>query len=420
MSYHSDIIIIGGGASGLMAAIICARNSSHDNPIRITILEHKDRIGKKILATGNGKCNYTNRYMDDTVYRGDVPEFAKSVLNQFSVEDTIQFFKKLGIYPKDKKGYLYPSSEQASSILDVLRMELDHYKVGIECNNHVISVQRKKQGFTVTTDKNIFTSNKVIISTGGCASSDLGSDGSGFDLAKQAGHHITEIVPALTALRSKADYFKTLAGVRVEACIKLYQEDCLLAEEVGELQLTNYGISGIPVFQISRYAAKALKNNKKKKVYTLIDLIPYINDNELHKLMKERMNHCSYKTMEQQLIGLFNKKLVMVLLKLSGIPYDLPSNQLKDRQLSLLLNHIKCFRVDITEPNPFSQAQVTAGGVDTREVNDKTMESKLVKGLYFTGEVLDVDGTCGGYNLQWAWSSGYVAGRHSSLRIEKG
>jgi predicted Rossmann fold flavoprotein len=260
----------------------------------------------------------------------------------------------------------------------------------------------------------------VIISTGGCASSDLGSDGSGYRIAKQLGHHINELVPALTALRSNADYFKALAGVRVEAMIQLFQGDRLLSKETGELQLTNYGVSGIPVFQISRFAGKAINQNKKIPVFAMVDFLPGQTTEEIHKLIVERIKSCSYKTMEEQMIGLFNKKLASVILKLSGIKFHYPSAQMNHQQIEQLVNQIKNFRIAIHEPNPFEQAQVTAGGVVTDEIHATSMESKLIKGLYFTGEIVDVDGTCGGYNLQWAWSSGYLAGKHAALPKEKG
>ncbi len=420
MSFQSDIIIVGGGASGLMAAISCAKHANKAAPQTITILEHKDRIGKKLLATGNGKCNYTNLYEDSTVYRGDKPAFAYEVIKQFGVKETIDFFQNLGIYPKERRGYLYPSSEQASSVLDVLRLELEHLKIKIVCDVHVKSIEKRKEQFVLTTNQDTFIASKVIISTGGCASSDLGSDGSGYTIAKQLGHHTSELVPALTALRSKADYFKAVAGVRVEALIQLYEGEQLLAKETGELQLTNYGISGIPVFQISRFAGKAIKQHKKKPVYAMVDFMPIHTTAELHKLMEERIKSCGYKTMEEQMIGLFNKKLASVILKLSGIKLNDPSSKVSKKQMNQLVDQIKSFRIDIYEPNPFEQAQVTAGGVLTDEINVDSMESKLIKGLYFTGEIVDVDGTCGGYNLQWAWSSGYLAGKHAALPKEKG
>jgi flavoprotein, HI0933 family len=413
MSLQSDVIIVGGGASGLTAAISCARQVRNSQKTVITILEQKDRVGKKILATGNGKCNYTNLYQDDLVYRGDEPAFAKYILDQFGVEDTIGFFRDLGIYPKEKKGYLYPNSEQASSILDVLRLELSQLKVNLVCNVHVNSIEKRKNCFSLKTNGETYQAKRVILSTGGCASSDLGSDGSGLTIAKQLGHHISEPVPALSALKCHGDYFKTLAGVRTEALVILYVDNQIAAKEKGEVQLTNYGISGIPVFQLSRFAGKALRLHKK--VSAVLDFMPDAEPEELHRMLYVRCKKCGYKTMEEQFIGLLNKKLSLVLLKEANISGKQLSSELTKNQMEKLTETIKGFKVNIYDTNSFENAQVMAGGVVTKEIDSKTLESKLMPGLFLTGELIDIDGTCGGYNLQWAWSTGMIAGKNAAM-----
>ncbi len=398
-----NVIIVGGGASGLVAAVFAARQKNN-----VTVLEHKDKIGKKILATGNGKCNYTNLYQHPECYRGDDSSFAMQVLPLFDVSRTVDFFKELGIYPKERNGYVYPNSEQASSVVEVLRLELMQLKVKSCCEVHVERIVKEKGRFRITADKGDFTADQVILAAGGCASPNLGSDGSGYGLAKDLGHRIIKPLPALVQLKASAKYFKTLAGVRTGALIQLFIDGKYRAKEQGELLLAAYGVSGIPIMQLSRYASRAL--SEKKKVHLIIDYLPSIDKEEVVQLLWERTRRNPSRTMEEALIGLLNHKLAYAGLKEAGMdPLCLCGTVGKDK-LQGLARQLKEWKVDITEPNSFDQAQVSAGGVDTAEINPDTMESKLVKGLYFAGELIDIDGTCGGYNLQWAWTTGAVAG----------
>lgn len=406
-----DVTIIGGGASGLVAAISAARAGA-----KTLILEHMDRIGKKILATGNGKCNYTNREQGLDHYRGDDPAFVLPVFEQFGFPETISFFEELGIYPKEKNGYFYPASEQAASVLDVLRMELERLGVKIQTECEITSVNTCKNGFLIHTNQGDITSKKVLFSTGLKASSKSGSDGSAIPYIEAFGHHFTDIVPALVQLQGKQPFFKALAGIRAEINANLYINGAYSTSEKGELQLTDYGVSGIPIFQLSRFASKALK--RKEKVYVLLDFQSKIGMKELIKILDERMHQFGVgKTAEESLIGFFNKKLIGVLLKESGIELQRPAIKVTDSELKVLAHTIKEFRVDIIGTKAFEQAQVCAGGVKTSEIDANTMESKLIPGLYFAGEVIDIDGTCGGYNLQWAWSSGFVAGRAMAASV---
>ncbi len=399
----SNVIIVGGGASGLVAAIFAARQKN-----KVTVLEHKDKIGKKILTTGNGKCNYTNLNQRPECYRSNDTSFAMKVLSRFDVNQTIDFFKELGVYPKEKKGYVYPNSEQASSVVEVLRLELLQLKVRICCEVHAERIVKVRNQFLITTNKGEYTADQVILATGGCASLKLGSDGSGYELAKNLGHRIIKPLPALVQLKSDSKYFKTLAGVRTEARIQLYINNKYAAKEQGELLLASYGVSGIPVLQLSRYASRALSENKK--VYFLIDYLPAIKEADALQLLWERIKRNPARTMEEALIGLLNNKLAYISLKEAGIEPTVLCNTIHKNKLQALVNQLKEWRVAITEPNSFDQAQVSSGGVDTLEINPDTLESKMVKGIYFTGELIDVDGACGGYNLQWAWSTGAVAG----------
>lgn len=404
MAKKKDVIIIGGGASGLFAAIICARAGK-----KVLILEHKDRIGKKLLATGNGKCNYTNLAMPEGCYRGEHPEFASYALNIFRAEDTITFFEELGIYPKNKNGYIYPNSEQAASVLEVMEMALNYYQVQIVCKEEVTEIVPKNTGFIVKGNQGTYQGDNVILAAGGQVSAKLGSDGSGYKLAKKLGHTVIKPVPALIGFKCRENFFKELAGVRTEAVVSLYIDniDYCVAKDRGELQLTNYGISGIPVFQISRFGSRAIK--ERKKVFVKIDFLPDLEKEEVYKLLRNRFKETEGKTALQAMIGLLNKKLSRVLLTESKIDCDVSSKEVSKRQLNFLTDNIKDMCTSVLDTNGYENAQVTTGGIETEQVHENTMESKLVSGLYFAGEILDIDGICGGYNLQWCWSSAYTA-----------
>ncbi len=411
-----EIIIVGGGASGLMAAIVAARSikavmsKATDMPNKkVTILEHKDKVGKKILATGNGRCNYTNSFMDTSCFRSDNIDFVNEALDKFSYEETVDFFMNLGVLPKEIKGYIYPNSEQALSVLKALELEAIELGVNIVCDIDVSNIKKTNDNFIIQTSSGKYTCKQVILATGGCSSPNLGSDGSGLRIAKNLGHRIIKPLPALVQLRSDEKYFKMIAGVRVDGHIGVYVNDELITSELGELQFTKYGVSGIPILQTSRFVSKAL--DQSKKVMLKIDLLADFDWKATMDLLENRIHINSYKNMEELFYGLFNNKLVLCILKRTGISEKLLCKNIEKKQLINLVNMVKSFNVTINGTNSFDQSQVTAGGVDTSQVDPDTMESRIIKGLYFCGEILDVDGTCGGYNLQWAWSSGYLAGR---------
>lgn len=409
----TDVTVIGGGASGLMAAIFAARGGA-----RTQILEHMDRVGKKILSTGNGKCNYTNALQGESYYRGENPAFVMPIFAQFGHKETVELFVKLGVYPKERAGYFYPKSEQAAAILEVLRMECAHQGVEITTSCELKAISRSQGGYRIETNCGEMISRKLIFATGLLAAPKTGSDGSAFPYIRQLGHHFCEIVPALVPLMAKQSFFKALAGVRTEASVHLYIDNSPICSETGELQLTDYGISGIPVFQISRFATKALA--KHRKVTARIDFLPALTEKEVSELLVKRFHtYGADKDCSQALIGLFNKKLIDVLLKESGIDLHLPAKKLGDGELRRLCETIRGFSVEIIGSKPVDAAQVCAGGIPVCEVEQETLESKLAPGVYFAGEVLDIDGICGGYNLQWAWASGAVAGSHAAGAARK-
>ena len=405
---RKQIAVIGGGASGMMAALTAVQNGAE-----VTLYEAKERLGKKILATGNGKCNFTNLVQEDSCYRGTDAAFSKSVRAAFSVEQTIKFFKSIGIEPKFRNGYVYPNSEQAASVADALVMELRAQRVRM-VNQKVHSVKGEQGTFLVKTDLGMEEYDSVILCCGSCAGMKNPKEFTGYQLAERLGHTVTPLIPALVQLRCKEKWFKTVSGVRTEGVITVLENGRKLAEEKGELLFADYGLSGIPVFQVSRFAGEAL--NRGSRVTCVADLLPGYTKEELTALLERRFNTLKKRTAEELLTGLQNHKLNYILLKELNIDPEADSKKAyRKEDFERLAGLYKGLSCQVTELNPFANAQVVAGGVSTKELCPETLESRLVKGLYMAGELVDVDGTCGGYNLQWAWSSGYVAGLHAAV-----
>lgn len=400
MEENVNIVIIGGGASGLMAAITATKN--HAN---VTVLEHTNKPGKKILMTGNGRCNLTNERMESdnlpAYFHGD-ETLISSVIGQFDNQDTKEFFTSLGLLLSDRAGYLYPRSMQASSVLWVLLEECarQHVKVKNECHVEQIKPIRNGQGgFHIIADGRTIEADKLILSCGSKAYPVTGSDGSGYELLKQLGIKTTAICPALCGLKVNAPWCKKASGVRAHATIRLSIKGQKDVEDTGEIQFTDYGISGIPVFQVSRFASIALQ--QRKQVLGFLDLFPEYTKRELLTILDGKMQTHPEQSMKQQLIGLIPEKLIPVVIK-----------DAKNKEE--LAKHLKEFCFEIKGTNSFPMAQVACGGVPASEIDSKTLETKAVKNLYLTGELLDVDAICGGYNLQWAWSTGYVAAAHAA------
>lgn len=395
-----DVIVIGGGASGMMAAITAAGRGK-----KAAILEHMDRLGKKILMTGNGKCNYSNTFQDVLCYRTSDTEFTKNVLKRFSQKDATEFFRRNGILTKNRNGYLYPNSGQASVINDVLRLKCENCGVNIIYNAECTEITKAGDNFRLkyvdkqSSQSNYITCHSLIISTGSKAYLKTGSDGSGYKLLSSLGHTIIKPLPALTPLYCSEKYFKSLKGVRCDGTVSLYIDNKFTAQDKGEIQLTDYGISGIPVFQVSRYASIAL--DKGKRVTAILDFVPDMEKDEIAVML----NYHNSLNIGERLNGLVNKKLSAAILKNAGISPDAESFS-TERIVKLL----KSTKVNIISTGNFEQAQVCTGGAALDEIDSTTMESKIVKKLFITGEVMDTDGICGGYNLQWAWSTGYIAG----------
>lgn len=401
------IAVIGGGASGMMAAIRAAQLGA-----QVMVYERNDRVGKKILSTGNGKCNFSNEKMSADCYHGSGAGFVDTIYNIFGVKETKEFFEGLGMRIKERDGYLYPASGQASTVLDVLRYELERPSVRVETNCMVTYISSENNGLLVETSVHgRVRYDAVILACGGCAAPKTGSDGQGFILAKQLGHNIIPTVPALTALRCGEDFYKRVAGVRCDAELTLYIDGQPIRSDRGELQWTDYGISGIPVFQLSRDAAYALQ--ERKTVTIQIDLMPGSDSDGYDEFWRERWTRQGGQTMERFMTGLVNKKIGLLVLKLAGIKESEKAENVPQDRRKKLEELCHSLFVTVRGTNSFEQAQVCAGGVDCHEVTD-TLESRIVPGLFFAGEILDIDGICGGYNLQWAWSSGAVAGQSAA------
>ena len=387
------IVVIGGGPSGLMAAIQAARRGA-----TVTLLEGNDKPGRKLLVTGNGRCNMTNLSQDPTCYRSKHPDFAWSIIRQFPVDQTIAFFSALGIYTKNRDGWIYPNSDQASSVLQVLLMEAASLGIKIKTRERVLTVRKVGEEYLSYTTTWKYRSDAVILACGSPASAIEGASDSVMDFAEAFGHRMIPFQPALVPMRAQGHSFSKWTGVRIHARVTLLVRGQNVAEETGEVQLTEYGISGIPVFQLSRYAACALA--KHHSVLAQIDFLPGFTKETLHTYLEWRMEQCPYKTLQQSLIGLIPEKLIPL-----AAPFE--------ADISQTVSFLKEYPLIIKEPASVKQAQVCSGGVDTAELTQH-LESIHLPGLYFVGEAVDVDGRCGGYNLQWAWSSGALAGIHSS------
>ena len=384
------VVIIGGGASGMMAAIQAARTGA-----AVTLLEHNEKPGKKILATGNGRCNLTNLVQEPSRYRSSQPDFPWKIITQYPLEDTLAFFSELGIYTKDRNGWVYPYSDQAVGVAQVLELEARHQKVKIKTTEEVTDIFREDGQYLVKTATWQYPCDSVIISCGSSASNVEGSSTTGYELAEKLGHTVVKPLPSLCGIRGKDNYYAKWAGSRMDGCITLEIEGETVGEEQGEILFTEYGISGIGVFQLSRYAVRGTDEGKIATYH--LDLMPQLTKEELVKLLLDRQQVGSYKNPQELLIGLLPRKMIDVLVKKTYEPEKI-AERLKDWQ------------VPVKGAYALRQAQICSGGVDPRELTDQ-LESRLHPGIYFTGEVIDVDGPCGGYNLQWAWSSGAVAGR---------
>ena len=397
------IAIIGGGASGMAAALAAAENENN----RIYLLERQARVGRKLQATGNGRCNLSNIHALDGGYHGEHPEFVTSAISAFDPVQTLQWFGALGLFTvTEDSGKVYPYSDQANSVVDILRLALVKDNITLMTGYEVTKIQKTDNGFHITNGEEPITCDKLIIACGGLAGSKLGGTMSGYKLLAKLGHRSTKLRPSLVQIRSSWPELPSLKGVRTNCCLKILHNGETYAQSSGELQLTEHGISGPVVFEISRDVCA-----ERGKWTAKLDFLPHISAENLETELQRRRT--TNLPMEELLTGILHNRLGRVLTKTAGIKGKLYANQISNAELRDLVACVKGLEIDLTEPLGMDSAQVTAGGVMTDGFDPNTMQSKLVPGLYACGEVLDIDGDCGGYNLQWAWSSGRMAGLHA-------
>lgn len=392
--------IIGGGASGMAAALAAAENPN----VQVLLFERQARVGRKLQATGNGRCNLSNIHAAQRGYHGQEPDFAQYALQSFSPEKTLDWFRSLGLFTvTEDSGRVYPYSDQANSVVDVLRLAMERPNIQLLTGVEVQKVRAENGMFTVSAVEDSYSCHKLIVACGGLAGTKLGGTMSGYKLLGKFGHKSTRLRPALVQLKCAWSGVAALKGVRANCHIQILRDDVLFSQSVGELQFTEYGISGPVVFEVSRDVCHGPGSWIAK-----LDFLPELSEEELCYELKRRRN--TSLPIDELLTGILHNRLGRVLTKATGISGKAKVNQLSDYETQAVIKAVKAFEISLTEPLGMDSAQVTAGGVLTQQFDPKTMESKLVPGLYACGEILDIDGDCGGYNLQWAWSSGRLAG----------
>lgn len=407
---QKTLSVIGGGASGLAAAIEAARTSKKENAdIKITVFERLPKVGKKILATGNGRCNIMNTSVSKNNYHGD-PKLLKSIFESYTVEDNMEFFRSMGIYlAEEADGRLYPLSFQASSVLDALRFEAENLGIEIKCDTKIEKIKRKYDGFILNDD---IYSDAVIVAGGGKSASVQGSDGSCFDLLSSLGIKIKPTFPSLTGIVLK-NKNKSLKGVRAAGEIYIVENGTVVASSEGELQYTDYGISGIPAMEVSRAVSEHFALRRKGKIIMAVNSLPDFSPEEIFDYIVTRKKQNPNLLCEDMLSGIMPKKLGIAKLSSASISCTARLSALTKNNIAFLTEIINSEIFEISGVLGFDNSQVTAGGADTKLFNQNTLEAKNVNGLFACGEVLDVDAVCGGFNLSWAWSSGRCAGSNA-------
>ncbi len=383
-----------------MTAAIWAAKSGNE----VLLFERQARVGRKLLATGNGRCNLTNIHLDLTHYHGEAPDFAQYALDSFPVSRTLNWFGPLGLYTvTEDSGRVYPYSDQANSVLDVLRFALQRSGVQVFTDFEITKARKTADGFLVESKSGQHICDRLIVACGGLAGTKLGGTMSGYQLLRSFGHHVTKLRPALVQVKSDWQGCASLKGVRANCRAAVYHNGQLHSESTGEMQFTQYGLSGPVIFEISRDVCQS-----SGEWVCRLDFLPEITDKILERTLQRKADPSL--PVEELLTGILHNRLGRILIQSAQIRGNRPASELTDLELRSICEAVKGFEISLTETLGMDSAQVTAGGILTSEFNPETMESRLVPGLYACGEVLDIDGDCGGYNLQWAWSSGALAG----------
>lgn len=399
------ICIVGAGASGLMAALSAVKNGG-----KVTVFEGKEEAGKKILRTGNGKCNFSNSDMSYEYFNTDSPDFVKNCLERFDENELSLCFSRMGMLIRDKEGYLYPYNEQAKTVRDLLVNELKSYGVEIKTNSYVNMITKEANGsFLVSVEgvKERLVFDRVIVATGGKAGLLKKDRQNGYELLNKLGISSTALYPGLTRLVCTSDFSENIDGVRMNALATLFIENELTAEQFGEVLFRKDGISGICIFILSSYCKKALSEGKK--VSLKLDLLPDIDEESLTDYLNARFLINSDKSAEDYFTGLFPDKINSEIIRINNLPSKEAVSKLSSEKINRIILSLKNFRMKVTDTADFDSAQVTVGGIPTEELTSYC-ECKKIPGLFVTGELINVDGPCGGYNLQWAFTTGSIAG----------
>lgn len=413
------VAVIGGGASGCMAAITAAQAGAD-----VHIFEKNEKPGKKLYATGNGRCNLTNLHMDDSCYHTRTADkngssLIHSAIERYSPADQIRFFADLGVPVYDRDGYVYPRTNQAQTVVRALEKRIAALGIRVHTGCPVRKIRRSQQGtkaddavfYVDCNDREARAFDTVILCTGGMAGPQYGTTGDGYRLAASFSHKISTPLPALTALECRGQFLKRAAGVRCRAAVTLYtgndKKQIREGREEGEVQMTDYGISGIPVMQISGMAARLLES--KQRVFVQIDFLPEFSDSAFSDEIERRMREDRSQMLGDLFLGLVHKKILDLLLAEKGLQAEMKARRIDDAGIRQILQSMREYTLEVIQVKSFKQAQVTSGGI-LLEDTDADFQSRLQPGLFFAGEVLDVDGRCGGYNLQWAFATGYIAG----------
>lgn len=408
------LLVIGGGAAGLTAAIEAARAFRRaDMPGRVTLLERLPRVGKKLLATGNGRCNLTNRLAAPPDYF-EAADFVRPALERFPVENTLAFFASMGLLcEEEEEGRLYPMSRQAAGVLDALRFEAERLGIRLLCDTRVQSLQRQTDGGPRFLINESLPADAVIFACGGQAAPQHGSDGSGYALLRALRIPVTEVFPSLVQLTADPGQVKPLRGLRVHAAISLYEGGKRLAAQRGEIQFTDCGLSGIAAMQLSRIVSRG----KGRRLAASLDLLPNLSRQQAEEYLRARVGHNPSLPAEDLLTGILPRRVGQALMKQAGAePLARPISGLNEDEIASIAAALKGWRFPLTGTRGFSAAQVTLGGAQRAAFDPHTMEAHQIPGLFAAGEVLDVDAGCGGFNLQWAWSSGRLAGQSAAKK----
>ena len=394
------ICIVGAGAAGMAAALAAAEDPKNE----VVLLERQARVGKKLLATGNGRCNLTNMQAGHRGYHGDEPDFAAAALTAFDPAAVREWFRGLGLFTvAEASGRVYPYSDQANSVVDVLRLALCQPNIRLFTGFEVQKIRKESDGFFVSNGEQTIRCDKLIIACGGLAGTKLGGSMAGYKLLGKLGHKSTRLRPALVQLKCGWGGVVSLKGVRANCHVQILRDGETFSESTGELQFTEYGLSGPVIFEVSRDVCHGSGSWSAK-----LDFFPECSEEELTEELQRRRQ--TELPMEELLTGILHNRLGRVLTRAAGVKNKEFAKELSDYELAQICLSVKAFEMELTEPMGMDHAQVTAGGIRTDQFDPNTMESRLVPGLYACGEVLDIDGDCGGYNLQWAWSSGRCAG----------